>query len=570
LAHSYPREDKGIGFQLGSSAAWIAEDDTRQALWVLLGAVVFLMLIACVNVANLLLARGTARQREIAVRTALGATRIRLVRFVMMESLLLSGFGAALALALAYGALQIIPALAIHGVPRIEEANLNPWVLGFAMFTALLTGVLAGLAPALQAPRFGVASALREGDRQMGGRRQGRLRAGLVTLEVALSFLLLAGAGLMVRSFNQLTRVNIGFQTERRLMFSVSFPGSYWENGVGKQFMDRLLARLSALPEVEAAGVVSNRPVEGGNPGMTFDSAAHAQTSGGVAPWASWRVVTPGYFRAVGLPLLRGRVFNESDPPVWTMKGQPEPTRRVMISEALARQVFGGQDAVGKHAVLWKGQGNLDAEVVGVVGDSRERGLAAGPALTVYLPYGANALADEFVVHARGNPLGLAQTVRSVVASLDPNIPVADIRSFDEVVSRSVAPQRFRAALVGSFGMLALLLATIGIYGVVSYSMSRRTPEIGLRVALGASGRNILGMTLKEGLRPALLGIAAGAAGAWWLSRYVAALLFNVKPFDPLTYCAVAALLFATAVLACYLPGRRAMSVDPVEALRAE
>lgn len=569
LGRSYPEEDKGIGFLLKSSRTWVASDTTRRALWVLLSAVTFLLLIACLNIANLLLARGTARQREIAVRSALGASRRRLMRFVMMEALLLSGFGAALGVGLAYAAVHAIQALSIRGIPRLADADLNPWVLGFAALIAVLTGVLSGLAPALQVPAGGIAGTLRDGDRQTGSRGQGRLRAILVTGEVALSFLLLVGAGLLIRSFIELTSVNRGFQTEGRLWFSVGMPGSYWENNAGKQFLDRFLERISADPAVIAAGAVSDRPVEGGDPGMAIDSKFRPQTSG-PAPWAGWRIVSPGYFQAIGLPLLRGRIFDASDKPVWGQHGQPVPQRHVIISERLAKMLFPNQDPVGRRVVLWKGQSNHDAEVVGVVGDSRERGLASSPALTVYLPFGSNALTSEFVVHIRGNPLALVPTVRSIVTSLDPSLPISDVRSFDEVVSRSLAPERINAILLGVFSGLALLLATIGIYGVLSYSMSRRTAEIGLRVALGASNTDILRMTIGQGLRPAFLGIVLGVVGASWLSRYIAALLFGVKPFDSLTYLGVAVLLLATALAACYLPGRRAMQVDPATALRIE
>jgi putative ABC transport system permease protein len=571
LAQAYPREDRGIGFRLYPSSSWVASDSTRRALWVLLGAVTFLMMIACLNIANLLLARGMARSREIAVRTALGAGRARLVRFVMMESLLLSGFGAALGVGLAYGALRVIQASAITGIPRLADAGLNPWVLGFTALIALLTGVLSGLAPALQAPAQQIAAALRARDRQTGSRGQGQLRTVLVTGEVALSFLLLVGAGLLIRSFTQLTSVNSGFQTENRLLFSVSMPGSYSEKGAGKQFLDRVFERLSAVPEVIAAGAVSHRPVAGGNPGMGIDSSsAQSSTGKGAAPWAGWRVVSPGYFKAIGLPLLHGRIFDEGDKPVWPVRGQPAPVPRVLISERLAKLIFPDQDPVGKHATLWKGQGNLDAEVIGVIADSHERGLASTPSLTVYLPYGVNALPSEFVLHTRGNPLALVPTVRSIIAGLDPNLPVAEVRSFEEVVHRSVAPQRFDAVLLSVFSGLALLLAMTGLYGVLSYSMSRRTSEIGLRVALGASRRSILSMTIGQGMRPALLGVVVGAVGAWWLSRYFATLLFGIKPFDVITYVAVAILLLTTALLACYLPGRRAMRTDPVIALRID
>ena len=570
LAASYPKDDKGIGFNMDPASAWVASDTTRRALWVLLGAVTFLLLIGCLNIANLLLARGMNRKREIAVRTALGAGRARLIRFVMMESLLLSGFGATLGLALAYATLRAVQALEIPGIPRLADAGLNIWVFGFAALIAVLTGILSGLAPSLQAPANQIAASLREGDRQTGSRGQGRLRAILVTCEVALSFLLLVGAGLLIQSFVRLTNVDPGFHTENRLLFSVSMPNSYWEHGVGKQFLDRFFERLSTIPQVVSAGAVSNRPVEGGDPGMGIASMSGPQSPDGHVPWAGWRIVSPGYFRAIGLPLLQGRVFDERDRPVWAQRGQPVPQRRVIISERLARLIFPNQNPVGQHAALWKGQSNLDAEVVGVVGDMRERGLTSDPSLTVYLPYGANALTSEFVIHTHGDPLALMPAIRSIVAGIDPNLPIADVRSFEEVVRRSVAPQRFSTILLAVFGGLALLLATTGIYGVLSYSISRRTSEIGLRVALGANARAILGMAVAQGMRPVLLGLALGAVGSWWLSRYFTALLFGIQPFDLLTYLAVAALLSATALFACYLPGRRAMRIDPAVALRIE
>jgi len=304
---------------------------------------------------------------------------------------------------------------------------------------------------------------------------------------------------------------------------------------------------------------------------MGIDAASRPESSGQSAPpWAGCRVVSPGYFRAVGLPLLRGRDFEPADKPVWAQLGDAPYQRRVVISNRLAKQLFPDQDPIGKHVALWKSQSDLDAEVIGVVGDSLERGLAKGPTLTVFLPTGQNVLASDFVVHTRGNPLALVPTVRSLVAPLDPNLPISDVRSFDQLVYRSVAPQRLNVILLSIFSGMALLLATTGIYGVLSYSVSRRTSEIGLRIALGASRAAILGMTIRQGLRPALVGALLGGLSAWWLSRYLTTLLFGVKPFDALTYVCVAALLLGTAALACYVPGRRAMRIDPATALRIE
>ncbi len=573
LAAAHPKEDKGLGFTFFPSSRWIAPDSTRTALRFLFLAAALLALIACVNVANLLLARGLARQREIAVRVALGAARARLVRFVMMESLLLSTLGAVLGLALAAACVRVLRSVEIPGIPRLDEVSLNLWVLFFALGVTLITSLLCGLAPALQTPVQRIAAALRESDRQAGAsRRQGRLRSLLVTTEVALAFLLLVSAGLVMRSFQGLLNERRGFETTHRLMFSLSYPNSYGANGRGKQFVDSFLEKLSANPDVISSGAVNVRPVEGPNVGMGIDAASHSLPSE-TPPTAGWRVITPTYLRTVGLPLLHGRNFNETDRPVWAERGQMPPSHRtVMLSSALAKLLFPNEDPIGKHTLLWKGEqgGSLDAEVVGVAGDSLERGLDQGPALTVYLPWGRVAVPSEFVLETRGNPTAVVPAVRAIIKSLDPTLPVADIRAFDDVVSRSVSPQRMNSVILGTFSGFALLLACSGIYGVLSYSVSRRASEIGLRMALGASESSILRMTVGQGLLPALAGIAIGGTVAALLSRYLKPLLFGVQPFDLSTYAGVSALLLLTAALACFVPGRRAMRTDPAIALRLE
>ncbi len=571
LAREYPRDDEGIGFSLWPSRRWIAPEETRKALWLMLGAVCLLLAIACVNVANLLLARGISRQRELAIRTALGAGRRRLIRSVMLESFSLSVAGGLAGVLLAWFVLRSVQVLDTLNIPRLADANLNPWVLGFAVMITLMVGIFSGLAPALQAPSSGISEALRDGERQTGSRSQNRMRSSLVTVEVALSVLLLVGAGLLIRSFERLTHVNPGFETAHRLLFSINFPGSYWENGAGQQFLNRFNERLSALPGVVAAGSVNSRPIVGWDPGMSIDSRfREAKQGGNDVPWAGWRIVSPGYLKAAGLKLIRGRDFNGHDQPVWAEKGQPEPERRVMISERLSQLLFADTDPVGRHVTLWKGQSNHDAEVVGVVSDSRERGLDAGPALTVYIPNGVNALTSEFVVHTQGNPLALAPEIRAIAAQIDPNLPVADVRSFDELVERSVRPQLFNTVLLCVFGGLALLLAVSGIYGVLSYAISRRTSEIGLRVVLGATAASILRMTVGLGMRPVLIGVVFGIGASLGVSQYFASLLFGIKPFDIATYAAVVVVLLATALLACYFPGRRAVQTDPAVALRIE
>ncbi|HUK17300.1 MAG TPA: ABC transporter permease [Bryobacteraceae bacterium] len=566
-----PKEDKGLGFNIFPSRRWIAPEETGAALSILLVAVGLLVIIACGNVANLLLARGLARRREIALRSALGAARARLVRFVMLESLLLSALGAVVALALAAVSVRGIRTMEIPGIPRLDEVSLNPWVLCFSCGVTVFTGLLCGLAPALQTPLQGVAAALREGDRQTGAsRRQGRVRSVLVSAEVALAFLLLVSMGLVLRSFQGLLKEQRGFQTAHRLMFSLSYPDSYRQNGRGKQFIDSLLEELSAHPGVVSSGAVSSRPVEGPDNGMNIDAAKHSAVSG-PPPRSSWRVITPGYLRTVGLPLLHGRNFNSTDKPVWDEPGQPMLSHRtVMFSSALAMLLFPNEDPIGKHTILWKGQFNRDAEVVGVVGDSLERGLDHGPALTVYIPYGRVAVPSEFVVDTRGDPKTVFPDVRALIQRLDPNLPIGEVRSFDEVISHSISPQRINSIVLTTFGGFALLLASFGIYGVLSYLVRRRTAEIGLRMALGASEWDILKMIVAQGLLPALLGITLGGAIACWLSRYLKSLLFGVQPIDLLTYAAVSGMLLVTAAFACFVPGHRAMKTDPAIALRLE
>src|SRR5437870_5477407 len=401
----------------------------------------------------------------------------------MMESVLRSGFGAALGLAVAYAALRTIQTLEIRDAPRLADVGLNLWVLGFTALIAVLTGMLSGLAPAFHAPARGIAVALREGDRQTGSPGQGRLRAVLVSGEVALSFFLLVGAGLLIRSFTQLMNVNRRFQKENRRLFSVSMPNSYWQKGAGKQF----LARFFCAPVGGASGDISRRskPSAGGErksrDGNCFQFPSAIVR--GRCPLGGMARSLARLFSPIGLPVLKGRLLDEGDRPVWTERGQPVPARRVVISERLAKLIFPDECPVGKHAILWKGQSNLDAEVVGVVGDMRERGLTSGATLTVFLPYGRNALTSEIVVHTRGNPLALMPTVRSIVASLDPNLPIAEVRSFEEVVHRSVAPQRLNAILLGVFSGLALLLVTTGIYAVLVFD---EPPQIGDRPALPA------------------------------------------------------------------------------------
>lgn len=563
LAKDFPKEDKGMGIVLTSSDTWLADGDLRTKLWVLLGAVGFLLLIACVNLANLLLAKATGRTREIAVRVALGARRARIFRMVLTESLVLGFTGAIFGVFLAMAALAAIKNANPGGIPRIDEVGVNPWVLAFTLLAAVFTGILSGLVPAFQAPYKQIVAGLREGERsQAGSRAQKRLRSVLVAAEVALSLMLLVGAGLLIRSFDRLLRVDRGFQSENRLLVAVNIPRSYKERADG--LINAYLDRVSTLPGVESVAAMTSRPIVGWDPGMGIAAAERPDgDSSGHFPWAGWRLVSGEYFHTMGIPLLKGRTFNQHD-----QMGKPW---RVMVSKRLADTLWPGEDPVGRQALLWKGQDGSPAEVIGVVGNQRERGLDADPTLTVYIPsYGSGAREVQFAIHTAGNPASLTNSLRSILKELDPNLPLSKIQTLDEVVSQSVAPRRFNMFLITIFAAVALLLALVGVYGVLAYSVGRRTAEIGLRIALGATPRSVLTLIVGQGMRPILAGIAIGMAGAVGLSHFVSSLLFNVKPVDPLTYGAVALLVAVAALLSCYVPALRALRVDPVAALRQE
>jgi putative ABC transport system permease protein len=551
-----------MGITFGPAANWLADTELRTKLWVLMGAVGFLLLIACVNLANLLLAKATGRTREIAVRAALGANRIRIFRMVLTESLVLGLTGAIFGVLLAMLGIAAIKAADPGGIPRMDELGLNFWVLGFTLLAAIGTGVLSGLVPAFQAPYKNIVAGLREGERsQTGSRGQKRLRAVLVASEVALSLMLLVGAGLLIRSFEQLLRVDRGFQAENRLLAAVNIPGSYKEGA--DELVTRFLDRVSTVPGVLSAAAMNSRPIVGWDPGMGIVAAERPDGNSGRFPWAGWRIVSGDYFRTLGIPILQGRTFNQHDE-----IGKPW---RVIISKRLADTLWPGDDPVGRHALLWKGQSNFPAEIIGVVANQRERGLEAAPTLTVYMPSnGAGPGPVQFAVHTSGNPTTLTPVLRSILKEIDPKLPLSDVQTLDEVVSRSVAPRRFNMLLITIFASVALLLALVGIYGVLAYSVARRTAEIGLRVALGATPRSVLALIVGQGMRPILIGIGIGLAGAMGLSRFVTSLLFGVKPVDPLTYGAVAMLVAVAALLSCYVPALRALRVDPVAALRQE
>jgi predicted permease len=564
LEARYP-VNKGLGATMAPSRTWVASDQLRQTMWILLGAVGLLLLIGCVNVTNLLLARATARQRESAVRTALGATRGDLVRERLTESLIFSLAGAALGLVLAAALLQFLRSVGPVGIPRLDEVSLNGWVFAFAAGVTILVGVLTGLVPALQAPRAHLLAAMRDGQRgSTGDRRQDRARAIFVGAEVALALLLLVGAGLLVRSLFQVLTIDRGFATERRLLVTVSIPTSYGEERMAQTVGD-VLSRLEALPEMVSVAAVSGRPLSRGSTGLGLGAADQPDIPDSAVPWATWRIVTKDYFKTMGLPLLAGRNFTEQD-----IIGKPW---RTIISKRAADMLWPGQTAIGRTAILWKGQNQSLGEVIGVVGDMRERGLENEPTIAVYFPAYGGGMARttlQLVMQTKGRPEDAVPAVRTAVSSVDPSLPVSSVSTFDDLVTTSVATRRFTMTLLVTFAALALVLALAGVYGVLAYSVARRTGEIGVRLALGAGPGRVLRATILRGLRPVLIGVAIGLGLSFWLSRFMSTLLFGVTAGDATTYIAVTVALTITALLACYLPARQVLKVDPVVALRTE
>ena len=565
LASQYP-EAKGMGVTIEPSEGWVASDSLRRALWVLMSAVGFLLLIACVNLANMLLARSTGRIRERAMRAALGASRARVIQTAVAESVLLGVLGAAIGLAIAFGAVRLLRAFDPGDIPRLSEVSIDGLVLAITLGAALLTSIITGLAPALRTPYHDIVAALREGDRSVvGNRRTVGLRGALVSVEVALSLMLLVGAGLLIRSFGAILDVDRGFQTENRVLFNVTLPNAQNEADVQRlsALRTQLQARLAALPQVKDVAAVSIGLLRGTGTGMGFAAQDKPSPPSDAVPWAGWRMITPNYFKTLGVPIVAGRDFNAED-----VIARPW---RVVISHRIAERLWPGESAIGRQLILWKGQQESVAEVIGVSGDMRDWDLADLPSYTVYMPFnGAGWNPSTFVVHTTAAPTAIVPIVRSMLAELSPSSPVSNVRTIDDLVGESVAARRFTMLLLGALAAVALLLALAGVYGVLSYSVSRRKTEIGMRMALGASRSSVLRLIVSQGMRPVVIGLAAGVLGAIGLSRYMASLLFGVTRLDAPTYAGVAALLTVAAVLACYLPARDAMKVDVLTALREE
>jgi putative ABC transport system permease protein len=536
----------------------------RRTLLVLLGAVGFVLLIACANVANLLLARAAGRGREIAVRVALGASRGRIVRQLLTESLLLAGLGGGLGLLFAMWGVEVLTSFVPASVPRFGEAGLDPTVLGFTFGATVLTGVIFGLAPALQASKLELNEALKEGGRSATeGQGHSRVRSLLIVSEVALSLVLLVGAGLLIKSFVRLRNTNPGFDAGGTLTASVSLPSvKYATDDQIRNFYTRATERVSRLPGVESVGAIMPLPLSDNAMVTSFFVGGRPTPSPGDRPRASARIITPGYFRSMGVPLVRGRDFEARD--------DDKTPKVIVVNETFARLYFPGEDALGKRLKL--GLNDIDGEIVGVVGDVHHRRLDAEPGAEYYVP-AAQAPINQLslVVRTRGgDPAQLAGALRSAVKEIDPDQPLYEVRTMSSLVADSMARQRFSMILLASFAGLALLLAAFGIFSVMSFLVAQRTHEIGIRMALGAQASDILRLVVGHAMTLAIVGVGVGLAAAFALTRVLESLLYEVKPNDPAVFGGIALVLSLVALAACLIPARRATRVDPMVALRYE
>ena len=540
----------------------------RPILLVLLAGVGFVLLIACANVASLLLTRSLGRQKEVAIRSALGASRWRVVRQLLTESLVLSLLGGAAGLIVAYWSVpalvSALPQNQLIAMPFLKTLGLDTRILLFSFGLSLFTGVVFGLAPSLQSSRLDLNEVLKEGGRTMAAGASHRLRSAMVVTEIALAVVLLVGAGLMMKSLLRLLQTNVGFQTDNLMTMTVVLPAAkFTEANQIINVQQQLQDRLQSLPGVSSAGTIDILPLNGGNTSRFFVDGEPAPPPGQETE-ANVRVVSDTYFKTLGVPLLSGRMFDERD--------GPDKPGVVIIGKTVADRLFAGRDPVGRKLRYSASQGTPDL-IVGVVGDVKTTGLDESVRPVLYYPFRQSAAPiANFVLRTDVDPNALATSIRKEVRDLEPNAAILNLNSMDQMIAQTPASfmRRFPALLISIFALVALLLAAIGIYGVVSYSVSQQTHYIGVRMALGANSSDILRMVLKEGLLLAIAGVGIGIAAAFALMRLLRTLLFEVSTSDAMTFTLVAGALFVVALLACYLPARRATKVDPLVALRYE
>ncbi len=561
LAQAYPKENAGRTARVESFRELMVSN-IRPMLWLLFAAVGVILLIACANLANLLLARGLSRHREIAVRAAMGATRWHLIRQMLTETTLISVLGGVGGIFLAYWGLYGLLKLPQNFV-NTEDATLDTRVLLFTLAVSVLTGWLFGLAPALQLARPDLQSFLKEGGRGSGeGARWNRVRGGFVVAQVALSLMLLVSAGLLIRSFDKLLRVNVGFKPEQLLSLEYRLPRSKYKDATAQwNFHRQVMDRIKEVPGVQSVALVRGLPFSGNGataPIVLPDREAPAK---GHEPEVMFNSATPNYFETMGIPFIKGRLFGNED--------RPDTPAVAIINQTMAQKFWPNQDPIGKQ--VKSVQDGTTLTIVGVVGDAKHYWLEETQQPQMYNPYSQQpGYFATVVIRTTVEPLALSESVRQALWKVDSDQPMWKIRTVEFLVNRSVADRKFLLALMGIFASLALVLTIIGLYGVISYLVNQRTQEIGIRMALGAQMRDILRMVLKQGMILVLTGVALGLGAAWLSTRLMSRLLYQVSATDPLTFTVISTLLIVVALLACYLPARRATKVDPLVALRYE
>ena len=572
LEQLYPEDDKGWGAVIRPLREELV-GDVRPALLVLLGAVAFVLLIACANVANLVLAKTLARRKEIAIRTALGASRIVVLRQILAETVLLSVAGGALGLFLAHFGISLIVKVLGHRIPEFMHITLDVPVLTFTLLLSVVAGVLAGLIPAVRFTSADVNEALKQAQsRGSSDVRGGGTRRLLVISEVALSLVLLIGAGLMIRSLWELRRVQPGFDPQNVLTLTVPLPANRYSSPAGQiNFFQDVLAHIRALPTIDSAGVIDSLPLSDGGSHQPFSIEGRPVQQMSDQPEVDVRLISPGYLRAMHIPILRGRNLTDAD-----ATGRPGAA---LISDSLARRFWPKEDPIGRHITLTFFPG-IVREIVGIVGDVKLDSLDETRSVaTIYVPLAQVTVPAQqtwqsfgmtFAVRTNSDPMNSVAAVTKAIREVGPDLPVVDVMSMNDVIAQSVSPQRFNMLLLASFAGLALILAAVGIYSVLSYTVRRRVREIGIRMALGASNNDVIRMVLADGLKPILVGVALGLAAALALSRVVASLIFGVRATDPLTFAAVALLLLLVGILATIIPAYRATRIEPVRILREE
>jgi len=568
LATEYPKTNEGLSFIVNS----LHKDyvgDLRSPILIMFAAVGLVLLIACANVANLLLAQATTRRREIAIRIALGAGRWTIVRQLLVESLLIASAGGVLAVLGALWGVQALAKLLPDSLSKLQNVGVDARVLVFAFGVSLLTALVFGGLPALLAARAKPGETLSDVARDSAGGTAGRhVRRILVVSEVALAVVLLVGAGLLIRTFQLLRQVNTGFSTDNVLTMKMVLPmPKYAKPEVRRAFYDEVLRRVNELPGIESAGMITFLPLSFSGMNFSFSVEGQASPSDMKLPFALYRVVSPDYFRTMGIQLQRGRFFEAHDAP----DSQPV----ILVSRQLAERYWPGEDPTGKRLKI----GPLDSPnpwltVVGVVNDVRQAGLYGDPRMDLYAPYAQDRRAfiapRDLVLRTKGDAASVTSAVRQAVWSVDKDQPVTNVRTMDQVFAAAISQERFQALLLGLFAALALILACVGLYGVISYSVAQRTHEIGVRMALGARPRDVLRLVLRQGMGLTIVGLVVGIAVGLLATRVLSDMLFGVTARDPLTFVGVPALLLLVAFLACYIPARRATRIDPLVALRYE